>query len=186
MSTLNHNIASFESEITKNRTLLMNHALHLTHNQRDAEDLMQDTLMKAYRNLDKFEEGTNFKAWLYRIMTNEYINQYRHTQRERSSVDRNESVSENIADARDISYDESFYVENSADFGDEVSSAIHLVPDDFRTIVVMADIQDQSYREISEKLEIPIGTVMSRLFRGRQILRKKLQDYARSLGIIRA
>ena len=142
--------------------------------------------MKAYRNLDKFEEGTNFKAWLYRIMTNEYINQYRHTQRERSSVDRNESVSENIADARDISYDESFYVENSADFGDEVSSAIHLVPDDFRTIVVMADIQDQSYREISEKLEIPIGTVMSRLFRGRQILRKKLQDYARSLGIIRA
>ncbi len=186
MSTLNHNIASFESEITKNRTTLMNHALRLTRNQRDAEDLMQDTLMKAYRNLDKFEEGTNFKAWLYRIMTNEYINQYRHTQRERSSVDRSESVSENIADSRDISYDESLYVENSEDFGDEVSHAIHLVPDDFRTIVVMADIQDQSYREISEKLEIPIGTVMSRLFRGRQILRKKLQDYARSLGIIRA
>lgn len=185
MSTLNHN-STFETEIMKNRSALMNHALRLTRHQRDAEDLLQDTLMKAYRNLDKFEEGTNFKAWLFRIMTNEYINQYRHTQRERSSVDRSESVSENIADARDVSYDESLYVENSEDFGDEVSHAIHLVPNDFRTIVVMADIQDQSYREISEKLEIPIGTVMSRLFRGRQILRKKLQDYARSLGIIRA
>ncbi len=175
---------SFENKVMPYRQILMNHALRLTGNQRDAEDLTQDTLIRAFRFFDKFEEGTNCKAWLLRIMTNEYINQYRHTQHERACVDHDESVSENIADMRDVTYDDDLYVEESADFSDEVSHAIKLVPDDFRAIVVMADIQDQSYREISEKLEIPIGTVMSRLFRGREILRKKLHDYARSLGVI--
>ncbi len=185
MSNNNQHI-QFEAEVLPYREALLGHALRLTKNQRDAEDLLQDTLMRAYRHFDKYEAGTNCKAWLFTVMTNEYINQYRHAQHERKCVDYDEPVSENLADSREPTFDDSLYVEKSEDFGDEVSHAIHLVPDDFRTIIVMADIQDQSYREISENLDIPIGTVMSRLFRGRQILRKKLHDYALSLGIIRA
>ena len=95
-------------------------------------------------------------------------------------------LDENHPDSRDLYYDDDKYCENSDEFGDEITAALSTVPDDFRAIVVMADLQDQSYREISEKLSIPVGTVMSRLFRGRQILRQKLHDYAVSLGIIRA
>lgn len=175
----------FQSEVLNHREVLLNHALRLTNNQRDAEDLLQDTLVRAYRHFDKFEPGTNAKAWLFRIMTNEYINQYRHSQHERENLDTTEEISENIADLTDAYIDDCHYCEDSDDFSDEVAHAIKLVPDDFRTIVVMADIQDQSYKEISEQLEIPIGTVMSRLFRGREILRKKLHDYALSLGVIR-
>ena len=119
-------------------------------------------------------------------MTNEYISQYRHSHLEREALDRREELDENHADSRDQSYEDAEYSECSGDFGDEVSSALGLVPEDFRAIVVMADLQDQSYREISEKLSIPVGTVMSRLFRGREILRRKLRDYAVQLGIVRA
>lgn len=176
----------FESEVFSHKDALMAHALRLTRNEKDAEDLVQDTLIKACRNSDKFEAGTNCKAWLCRIMTNEFISQYRHTHRERECVDKNEELNENLPDTKDFYYEDSKYDENSDDFSDEVSSALQTVPDDFRAIIVMADLQDQSYREISEKLSIPIGTVMSRLFRGREILRKKLHEYALSLGIIRA
>lgn len=176
----------FQEEALSHKEALMGYALRLTGNEKDAEDLVQDTLVKAYRNFDRFETGTNCKAWLSRIMTNEYISQYRHTARERKSLDRSEELNENAPDTRDVFYEDSLYSENSEEFGDEVSYALNNVPDDFRAIVVMADLQDQSYREISEKLSIPIGTVMSRLFRGRQLLRQKLHDYALSLGIIRA
>ena len=119
-------------------------------------------------------------------MTNEYISQYRHTQRERVCVDRHAELDENQPDRTDAYYPDDEYSESSPDFSDEVSYALRNVPDDFKAIVVMADLQDQSYREISEKLSIPVGTVMSRLFRGRQILRRKLQGYAASLGIVHA
>lgn len=176
----------FETEVFSHKNDLMAHALRLTRNEKDAEDLVQDTLIKACKNADKFEVGTNCKAWLCRIMTNEFISQYRHTHRERECVDMNEELNENLPDTKDNYYEDSQYEENSDDFGDEVAAALQTVPDDFRAIIVMADLQDQSYREISEKLSIPIGTVMSRLFRGREILRKKLHEYALSLGIIRA
>ena len=175
----------FESEALCHKEALMNHAIRLTHNERDAEDLVQDTLIRACRHFDKYEAGTNCKAWLCRIMTNEFITQYRHNQREYACVDRHEELDDNHPDMTDKYYPDDDYAETSEDFSDEVSSALRNVPDDFRAIVVMADLQEQSYREISEKLEIPIGTVMSRLFRGRQMLRKKLYDYALSLGIIR-
>ena len=175
----------FESEALCHKEALMNHALRLTHNERDAEDLVQDTLIRACRHFDKYEAGTNCKAWLCRIMTNEFITQYRHNQREYACVDRSEELNENHPDLTEKYYSDDDYVESSEDFSDEVSSALHNVPEDFRAIVVMADLQEQSYREISEKLRIPIGTVMSRLFRGRQMLRNKLRDYALSLGIIR-
>lgn len=176
----------FQSEALCHKNALNTYALRLTHNEKDAEDLVQDTLMRAFRNFDKYEPGTNCRAWLCRIMTNEFITQYRHSQRERSHLDKHEPLDENIPDATSNDFVESDYNIESSDFSDEVSSALAYVPDDFRAIVIMADLQDESYREISEKLEIPIGTVMSRLFRGRQILRKKLHDYAVSLGIVRA
>ena len=175
----------FKLEALSQTDALLSHALRLTHNDKDAEDLVQDVLIKAYRNFDKFEEGTNCKAWLFRIMTNEYISQYRHTQRERASVDRQEELDENQPDKSDVFSPDDMCCENSSDFGDEVSYALRNVPDDFKAIVIMADLQEQSYKAISEKLSIPVGTVMSRLFRGRQILRKRLHDYAVSLGIIR-
>lgn len=176
----------FEKEALCHRDALYAHALRLTRNEKDAEDLVQDTLERAYKNFDKFESGTNCRAWLCRVMTNEYISQYRHSHLEREALDRREELDENHADSRDQSYEDAEYSECSGDFGDEVSSALGLVPEDFRAIVVMADLQDQSYREISEKLSIPVGTVMSRLFRGREILRRKLRDYAVQLGIVRA
>ena len=176
----------FQSEALCHKNALMSYALHLTHNDKDAEDLVQDTLIRACRNFEKYEPGTNCKAWLCRIMTNEFITQYRHSQRERGCVDRREPLDENIADALAPFYPDADYDVKSRDFGDEVSCALDNVPEDFRAIVIMADLQDQSYREISEQLSIPIGTVMSRLFRGRQILRRKLHDYAVSLGIVRA
>jgi RNA polymerase sigma-70 factor (ECF subfamily) len=175
----------FQAEALSHKAALMTHALRLTRNERDAEDLMQDTLIRAFKHFDKFEQGTNCKAWLCRIMTNEFISQYRHSHRERMCVDRQEELDENRADMSDMYYDDAQYCEHSEDFSDEVSSALKNVPEDFRAIVIMADLQEQSYKEIADQLSIPIGTVMSRLFRGRQILRKKLHDYAASLGIIR-
>lgn len=175
----------FKTEALSHADAMLSHALRLTHNEKDAEDLVQDAFIKAYRNFDKFESGTNCKAWLFRIMTNEYISQYRHSHRERACVDRQEELDENQPDKSDIFYPDAAYNENSEDFGDEVSYALKHVPEDFKAIVIMADLQDQSYKDISDKLSIPVGTVMSRLFRGRQILRKKLRDYAVSLGIVR-
>ena len=175
----------FEVEILSHKEALLAHALRLTHNERDAEDLVQDTLIRACRFSHQFEQGTNCRAWLIRIMTNEFITQYRHNQRENACVDRREELDENHPDTTDLYHPDADYDEKSEDFGDEVSNALSNVPEDFRAIIVMADLQDQSYREISEKLEIPIGTVMSRLFRGRQMLRQKLRNYAMSLGIIR-
>ena len=181
-----HSDKSFETEIFSHKEALMGRARHLTRNDRDAEDLVQDTLLKACRNSDKYEPGTNCCAWLFRIMKNEYISQYRHNRHEIESLDRDEELDENSPDMRDAYIDDSEYCENSSDFGDEVTSALSNIPEDFRAIVVMADLQDQSYREISEKLSIPIGTVMSRLSRSRQLLRNILHDYALSLGIIKA
>lgn len=176
----------FQKEALCHRSSLLSYAMRLTHNEKDAEDLVQDTLIRACNHFDKYVPGTNCKAWLCRIMTNEFITQYRHTKRERSLVDDREALDENLPDMREAGFDELEYDAASSDFGDEVSHALTTVPEDFRAIVIMADLQDQSYREISEKLSIPIGTVMSRLFRGRQILRKKLHEYAVALGIVRA
>ena len=185
MSNLLKTQMTFESEALCHREALFGHALKLTKNPKDAEDLLQDTFMRSYRHFDKYQPGTNCKAWLFKIMTNEYINQYRHNQRERLVLDRDEALSENITDAKANPFSDESYDVQSGDFRDEVSYALNTVPEDFRAIVVMADLQDQSYKEISEQLEIPIGTVMSRLFRGRQILRKKLKTYAETLGVVR-
>lgn len=164
-------------------------ALRLTKNERDAEDLVQDTCMRAYRFFDKFERGTNIKAWLFKILTNTFINRYRRRVKERSVV---EGVEREAVHERFISRDATDFAANPERYffdrllSDDVLRAIDQLPIDFRLVVILADLQEFSYKEIAEILECPVGTVMSRLFRGRKLLQKTLRDYALGQGVISA
>ena len=177
--------ALFEKEALAYRDSIYGMALKLTKNDRDAEDLVQDTLVKAYNHFDSFEPGTNCKAWLFKILTNTFINRYRKQQREhemlskdgeyaRNQINRETSNVEQVYTPEDVNY--------MSEFGDEVQNALALIPEDFRFVVMCADLQDYSYKEIASMVGCPIGTIMSRLFRGRQILKKHLKNYAESLG----
>lgn len=154
-------------------------ALRLTRSDRDAEDLVQDTFMRAYRFFDKFERGTNFRAWLFKILTNTFINKYRRQVKERSFSDGPERDS--VA-AQLFSNGATETAGNPEDrmlnrlMSETVLSAIDVLPIDFRMVVVLADLQEFSYREIAEILDVPVGTVMSRLFRGRKLLQKHLLE----------
>ena len=178
--------ADFEREALPHLPALYSAALRLTRNERDAEDLVQDAVLRAYRFFDTFQPGTNCKAWLFRILTNVFCNRYREREREREILDEAESSDANVQQftagaetARDI---------ESALLGRIVSSdverALAEVPQDFRLAVILADLEDFSYKEIAEIMECPAGTVMSRLYRGRKILQRLLYDYAVDQGII--
>ena len=165
---------------------LFSAALRLTKNDRDAEDLVQDTFLRAYRFFDKFERGTNIKAWLFKILTNTFINRYRRKVKERSVVeDERDTVHE-----RFMSREASEYATNPEQYffdrllSDDVIEAIDALPIDFRMVVILADLQEFSYKEIAEILECPVGTVMSRLFRGRKLLQKSLRHYAIGAGVL--
>ena len=151
--------------------------LRLTRNERDAEDLVQDAVMRAYRFFDKFERGTNFRAWLFKILTNTFINTYRRSVKERSLSDESERQS---VEARFFSADTTDQASNPEDMilqralSADVLLAIDTLPIDFRMVVILADLQEFSYKEIAEILDVPVGTVMSRLFRGRKALQKVL------------
>lgn len=142
--------------------------------------------MRAYRFFDKFERGTNIKAWLFRILTNTFINRYRRTMKERNLIEgsEREAVAERMM-AQDSS--EHGHTPEQAFFdrmlSDEVLKAVDALPVDFRMVVVLADLQEFAYKEIAEILGCPVGTVMSRLFRGRRLLQKSLASYAAELGI---
>jgi RNA polymerase sigma-70 factor (ECF subfamily) len=163
-------------------------ALRLAKNERDAEDLIQDTFLRAYRFFDKFERGTNLKAWLFRILTNTFINRYRRRVKERSVVDghEREAVHElfNSRDASEAAGNPEQYFFDRL-LSDDVLKAIDALPQDFRMVVVLADLQEFSYKEIAEILKCPVGTVMSRLYRGRRLLQKSLRNYAQELGILK-
>ncbi|MFZ5468345.1 MAG: sigma-70 family RNA polymerase sigma factor [Myxococcota bacterium] len=162
-------------------------ALRLTKNERDAEDLVQDTCMRAYRFFDKFERGTNIKAWLFKILTNTFINRYRRKVKERSVVEGSEREA---VHERFISRDATDFAANPEQYffdrllSDDVLRAIDALPIDFRLVVILADLQEFSYKEIAEILECPVGTVMSRLFRGRKLLQKTLREYAQGHGVL--
>ncbi len=164
-------------------------ALRLTKNERDAEDLVQDTCMRAYRFFDKFERGTNIKAWLFRILTNTFINRYRRKVKERTATEGHE---QEAVQALFFSQEATDQASNPERFlfdrllSDDVLRAIDSLPIDFRMVVILADLQEFSYKEIADILACPVGTVMSRLFRGRKLLQKMLRDYAAGLGVVTA
>lgn len=161
-------------------------ALRMTRNPQDAEDLVQETYLKAYKNFDSFTPGTNLKAWLYRIMTNTYINTYRKKQR-RPLVTSADDVTDNqlyTSSSHDSTGLESAEVEAlKAMPNSKISEALNALNEDYRMVVYYADVEGLAYKEIAEVLDIPMGTVMSRLHRGRKQLRGMLKDVARERGI---
>ena len=176
-SRSNQNRAQFEALLTPWLDPLYASAVRLTRNERNAEDLVQDTVMRAWRFFEKFEKGTNFRAWIFKILTNTFINSYRRNTRERSLQDESERQS---VEARFFSAELTEQTQNPEEFllnrvmSQDVLVAIDTLSIDFRMVVILADLQEFSYKEIAEILDIPVGTVMSRLFRGRKQLQKIL------------
>lgn len=177
----------FEREALPHIDALYNFALRMTGDPDDADDLLQDTYLKAYRFFDKFEKGTNCKAWLFRIMKNSYINLYRKNSKEPDKVDYEEiqnfynTIRADSSDPNDL---QEQLFGNLLD--DDVTKAIESLPEDFRTVVILCDIEGFTYEEIAQFVECPIGTVRSRLHRGRKMLREKLFTYAKQKGYVGA
>lgn len=181
--------SDFEREAMPHMQALYAAAVRMTRNERDAEDMVQDTLLRAYRFFDTFEAGTNCKAWMFRILTNVFCNRYREREREHEILNEAESSDANV---------EQFLAGSAATGRDtesallgrmisaDVERALASVPQDFRMAVILADLEDFSYKEIAEIMDCPAGTVMSRLYRGRKILQGLLYEYAVEQGIIDA
>ena len=166
-------------------------AMRMTRNPSDAEDLVQETYLKAYRAYGGFEVGTNLKAWLYRILTNTFINSYRAKKRRPEEADV-EDV-EDLYLYRRLSGDQPTGLGRSAEdvaldrfTDDDVKSAIESLPDSFRIAVLLADVEGFSYKEIAEITDVPIGTVMSRIHRGRKALQKALYEFGSARGLVGA
>jgi len=176
----------FEAEALPHMDVLYNFALRTTGNEDDARDLLQETYLKAYRFWDKYEKGTNIRAWLFRIMKNSYINRYRKETKEPDKVDYEDienfynTIRAESTDPNDLQ--QQLYGNL---LGDEVTKALQSLPDDFRTVVILCDIEGLTYEEIAEFVECPIGTVRSRLHRGRKLLQAKLFEYAKQQGFIK-
>ena len=169
----------FEQELMPQINSLFNFAYSLTRNEEDANDLVQETYLKAFKSIDKYEVGTNAKAWLFRILKNLFINEYRKRSKAPSRVDyeeivtfhnENESQYSSYLDLREEMFEHMM--------GDEVTNAVNSLPVDFRTVLLLYDIEGFTYEEIASIIDIPIGTVRSRLHRARNMLKDTLKDYA--------
>ena len=164
-------------------------ALRMTRNPADAEDLVQETMLRAYRAFDRFEAGTNLKAWLFRIMTNAYINTYRKKQREPKKVSADEIEDFDLFqelknhDPNINRSAETAVLDSIVD--SDIIDALDDLPEQFRMAVLLSDLEDFSYAEMAEIMDVPLGTVMSRLHRGRKALQKRLWELARDKGIIK-
>lgn len=181
--------ADFERDALPYSPQLYSAALRMTRNPADAEDLVQETFLKAYRAYGSFAEGTNLKAWLYRILTNTYINRYRKAQRRPTETELGELQDLYLyrrlgeeSGARESAEREVL----DAFVDSDIVDAIESLPEVFRMPVLLADVDGFAYKEIAEILDIPIGTVMSRLHRGRKALQKKLWSVAAERGIVKA
>ena len=162
-------------------------ALRMTRNPADAEDLVQETYAKAYASFHQFREGTNLKAWLYRILTNTFINSYRKKQREPQTISDDEVedwyLYSKMAERGVEPSAEAAVIESLPD--EDVQAALADLPEQFRISVMLADVEGFSYKEIADITEVPIGTVMSRLHRGRKALEKRLWNVVRERGLVR-
>ena len=173
----------FDEEIIPHMDALYNFALRLTTDPNDAEDLVQDTIVKAYRFFSSYEKGTNAKAWMFRILKNSFINNYRKTSKKPSQVDYDkvssyyESVRAERTETSDL---ESLMFREMMD--DDLSNALQRLPEDFRTVVLLCDVEGYTYEEIANMLDVPIGTIRSRLHRGRNLLKTELLEYAKKRG----
>ena len=178
----------FQAELMPVIDSLYNFAFRLTLDEDDANDLVQETYLKAYRFFEYFEQGTNAKAWLFRILKNSFINDFRKKSKQPAKVDYSEI--EGYYNSEDVESD-SDAGGTSSDMrqqavrdliGDEVASALNSLPVDFRTVIILCDLEGFTYEEMAKVLDIPIGTVRSRLHRARNFLKEKLEKYAQSMG----
>jgi RNA polymerase sigma-70 factor (ECF subfamily) len=177
----------FELDALQYMNQLYAAAMRYTKNPEDAQDLVQDTYIKAYNSFHQFEPGTNLKAWLYRVLTTTFINNYRKDQR-RPQTSGSELEDWQLAEASSHTSDqgkstEDVVLENLPD--SDIKNALAQIPEEFRMVVYLADVEGFSYKEIAEIVGVPTGTVMSRLHRGRKQLREKLADYARERGYVK-
>lgn len=173
----------FDNEFMPHITAMYNFAYRLTFEEDDAKDLVQDTYLKAFRFINSFEKGTNAKAWLFRIMKNSFINDFRKKSKEPAKVDYQEVETFYNSDDVDKSITTDLRVETVQDMmGDEISNALNSLDVDFRTVIILCDLEGFKYDEMAKILDIPIGTVRSRLHRARNLLKEKLRDYANKMG----
>ncbi|MDN5212379.1 sigma-70 family RNA polymerase sigma factor [Fulvivirgaceae bacterium BMA12] len=187
MSIRNYSIKQkeevFEREFLPHINSMYNFAFRLTFEEDDAKDLVQDTYLKAFRFIDSFEQGTNAKAWLFRILKNSFINDFRKKSKQPSKVDYNEVESYYNSEDVDETITTDLRVETVQHMiGDEITNALNALDVDFRTVIILCDLEGFTYEEMAKILDIPIGTVRSRLHRARNLLKDKLRRYANKMG----
>jgi RNA polymerase sigma factor (sigma-70 family) len=173
----------FDGEFMPHIDSMYNFAFRLTFDEDDAKDLVQDTYLKAYRFINSFEQGTNAKAWLFRILKNSFINEYRKKSKQPTKVDYQEVETYYNSDDVDYQSTTDLRAESVKDMlGDEISNALNSLAVDFRTVIILSDLEGFTYEEMAKILDIPIGTVRSRLHRARNLLKDKLRGYAQNMG----
>jgi RNA polymerase sigma-70 factor (ECF subfamily) len=173
----------FDKEFLPHIDSMYNFAYRITFDEDDAKDLVQETYLKAFRFINSFQEGTNAKAWLFRILKNSFINDFRKRSKEPAKVDYQDVETFYNSDDVDQPMTSDLRVEAVQEMiGDEVSNALNSLAVDFRTVIILCDLEGFTYEEMAKILDIPIGTVRSRLHRARNLLKDKLNTYARSMG----
>jgi len=180
----------FEILVLPHTTALYGGAYRLTHNTGDAEDLVQETMLRAYRYWDTFEEGSNCKAWLFKILTNTFLSRCQSQKRSkeilRAAVAQQGSLDGILIQEKAQNQRTPEEIITQQTLSEDVERALQSLPSDFRVAVMLCDVQNFSYKEISEMLNCPVGTVMSRLYRGRRLLKAELQSFAEREGVVRS
>ncbi len=178
----------FSAQALSHAESLYNTALRMSRNAQDSEDLVQDTFYKAFRSLKQFQEGTNFRAWLFKILVNTYISKYRKATKEKGTSGYDDveefSLYGQVHNRLETPTDTPSQMLDRF-LSEDIKKAIDRLPDVFREVVLLVEIEGFSYQEAADMLETPVGTIMSRLFRGRKILQKSLWDYAVDYGYVK-